>query len=105
MNGSGRLRRFTATFTGLSASTVPPSVAANVPNRRCSRHHSSATEPAPASAPGSNRPQLFRPSRRTLAASIHSEAGGLSMLMNPPGSSETKKKLCHDEVMPRIAAV
>jgi hypothetical protein len=103
-NGSGRLSRSTATFTGLTARTRPASVAATGPNRRRTVTHSRATAPAPARALGSSRLQLLTPNRRADNPWIHGATGGLSTLMNPPGSKAAKKKLRQLTVMLRAAA-
>ncbi len=58
MNGSGRLRRLTATEMGVSASTRPAIVAAVTPNQRRTISQSSATLAAPATALGSSSDQL-----------------------------------------------
>jgi hypothetical protein len=103
-NGSGTLSRFTATLIGLRASTAPAMVAAVAPKRRRTVHHNRATANVPASALGSRTLQLFTPKLRADSAAIHRATGGLSTLMNPPGSKLAKKKLCQLIDMLRVAA-
>jgi len=58
----------------------------------------------PASALGRRTLQLFTPKMRAERAAIHNATGGLSTEMNPPGSSDAKKKLLQLVVMLRVAA-
>src|SRR5438132_24630 len=65
---------------------------------------SSMTRRPAASAPGRSRLQLEKP--KTLVDSVwnHCASGGLSTVMNPPGSKAPKKKLRQEWPMDRTAA-
>ena len=104
IHGSGRLRRLTATLIGDTANTKPAIVAATTPNRRRTMHHKTATAAVPAKADGRIRLHVETPNSRTDTAVIHSGTGGLSTLMNPPGSNAAKNQLCQLSDIDRAAA-
>ena len=47
-------------------------------------------------ASGSSRLSGEKPNSFALAACTHRASGGLSTVTRPPGSNETKRKLCHE---------
>ncbi len=47
-------------------------------------------------ASGSSRLSGVKPNSLALSACTHRPSGGLSTMISPPGSKETKKKLCHE---------
>ena len=47
-------------------------------------------------ASGSSTPSGEKPNSLALVACTHRPSGGLSTMIRPPGSKETKKKLCHE---------
>ena len=56
----------------------------------------SATVSTPAIASGSSRLRGEKPNSFALAACSHSPSGGLSTMTSPPGSNDTKMKLCSE---------
>ncbi len=58
----------------------------------------------PISASGSRMLSGAKPKIRALRAWVQRARGGLSIVISPPGSNETKKKLCQESTIERTPA-
>ena len=87
---SGSLDRKMAVATGVTASAVAARTAATSPVHRRTRWNTTITEAAPARATGASIERLENPKMRPESSIIHSEAGGLSTVMNDDRSSDPK---------------
>ena len=88
--------RETATKEGNVASTSAAARPARTPNGRETMRYSTTTASTPAIAPGSRRLSGEKPNTFALAACSHSASGGLSIVIRPPGSNDTNRKLCSE---------
>ena len=88
--------RETATNDGNTASASAPATAAQPPSRRASARYISSTASIPRIASGSSRLSGEKPNSFALAVCTHRPSGGLSTETRPPGSNDTKKKLCSE---------
>src|SRR4051812_4646156 len=89
-SASGLLTRPTATITGVTASAAPAIRPATGPKTRRTVALSTATEPTVNSACGSSIAKDDHPNTRADSPIAHSESGGLSTVMNEPGSMAPK---------------
>ncbi|CAM3126305.1 hypothetical protein RHDE110596_17940 [Prescottella defluvii] len=75
------------------------------PKYRRTVAHSSATDATPSSACGTRMLHAFSPNARTDNAISHSDAGGLSTVIELAASDEPKKNAFHDTEPACAAAV
>ncbi len=93
---SGPLSRETATKDGNTARASALATPAGRPQRGATIRYRTMTEHTPAIASGASRLSGCRPNIFALSTWTHSAIGGLSIEMNPCGSNDTNRKLCHD---------
>ncbi len=85
------LNRNISVATGVTARTAPASSPATGPYHRRTAAKSTATAPTPHSACGTRIDHELRPNTRTDNAISHSDAGGLSTVIEFAASDEPKK--------------
>src|ERR1039457_3266160 len=103
-SGSTPLSRDTATNDGNTASENAPTNPATVQNRGATIRYSSATASTGQIPSGISRLSGAKPNSFALNPCSHSPNGGLSTVMKPLGSEETKKKCCHEPSIDLTAA-
>lgn len=95
-SASGLLNRNISTATGVTARAVPAINPAAGPNDLRTVAHNSATLATPSRTCGTSMLQLLSPNSRTESSITHSEAGGLSTVIELAASEEPKKNASHD---------
>jgi hypothetical protein len=98
------LSRPEATNEGKVASAAAAATPAHTPKRGATIRYSTATAATAHNASGNSRLSGWKPKIAALTVWSHSPSGGLSTLTSPPGSEETKKKLCSDSSIDLTAA-
>src|SRR4029453_9589333 len=91
-SASGLLNRNISTATGVRASTAPATRPARAPNWRLARPYRTPTLATPMTTCGKRIANEFRPKILTDSAMTHSDAGGLSTVIEFAPSKEPKKK-------------
>ena len=84
---SGLLDRLTARITGVRARATPATRPAVRPQARRTAAISKATAPTPQSTDGNSSDQELKPKIRAESAWSQNASGGLSTVIQPPGSS------------------
>jgi hypothetical protein len=103
-NGSTPLSRDTATNDGNTANTNAATNPATTPNRGTTTRYNNHTAKTAQTPSGTNKLNGTKPNNRALNPCNHNPNGGLSTEINPLGSADTKKKLCHERNIERTAA-
>ena len=103
-SGSTAFSRDTATNDGKTASENALSSPAIVPNRGATIRYRIATASTAQMPSGTIRLSGANPNSFALKPCSHNASGGLSTVMKPFGSEETKKKLCHERSIDFTAA-
>src|SRR5438309_10745315 len=90
-SASGLSNRNISTATGVSASTAPARRPAPGPATRRTARYSTPTVATPMSASGTRIDHDERPNSRTESSMTHSDAGGLSTVIELPASEAPEK--------------
>jgi hypothetical protein len=95
-SASGLSNRNISAATGVTARTRPASSPAAAPAYRFTLAYRTPTVATPMSACGTRMLQELSPNSRTDNAMTHSDAGGLSTVIELAASDEPKKKASQD---------